>query len=164
MVRALKQKPDPGYWPVAFVDDDPFKQRVSIHGVGVQGTRQELADLIERYKVEVLLISTASLSREDLREIASICLQKQVAVRRVRGLSGRVDAAVGLRHLEDVDVRERLGRAEIELEPARVQQYLQERVVLVTGAGGSIGAELCRQVSRCRPALLVLLGKGENSI
>ena len=164
IVRALKQKPDLGYWPVAFVDDDPFKQRISIHGVGVQGTRQELAELIERHKVEVLLISTSLLSTEDLREVASICLQKQVAVRRVRGLSGMVDADVGLQHLEDVDIRELLGRPEIELDPARVEHYLQERVVLITGAGGSIGSELCRQVSRCRPALLVLLGKGENSI
>jgi FlaA1/EpsC-like NDP-sugar epimerase len=164
IVRTLKQRPELGFWPVAFVDDDIDKQRVSIHGVSVLGMRQDLGRLIEQHRIEELLITASSLLGQDLREIAAVCLQKQVSVRRVPSLFRMVDAEGGLQRFESIDIKELLGRPEIELDPGRVQQYLQNRVVLVTGAGGSIGSELCRQINHCQPAQLVLLGKGENSI
>ena len=164
IVRALKQQPWLGYWPMGFIDDDPGKQRMSIHGVSVLGTRSDLSVLIERHKAEEILITATALTAQDLREIAEACWQKRVFVRRVPSLSRMVDPVVGLEQLENIDIEELLGRPEVQLDPVRVRAYLEDQVVLVTGAGGSIGSELCRQISRCRPARLVLLGKGENSI
>jgi FlaA1/EpsC-like NDP-sugar epimerase len=164
IVRALKYQPKLGYQPVGFVDDAPSKQRISIHGVDVLGTQRDLTRLIDQLQVEELLISPSYLSDEKLREIAALCWQKRIAVRRVAGITQMVNPDIGAGNLEDVDIEEFLGRSEVELDPDRVVNFLRGKVVLVTGAGGSIGSELCRQISRCQPARLVLLGKGENSI
>jgi FlaA1/EpsC-like NDP-sugar epimerase len=163
LVRAL-QKEAGEYLPVGFVDDEPAKQRASIHGVSVLGTRADLSRLIVQHNIEELLVTPISLTRADLRELAATCWQRRVSVRRVAGLSRMVDQDVGIQNLESVNIAELLGRPEVELDPTRVVACLQDRVVLVTGAGGSIGSELCRQVARCEPAGLILLGKGENSI
>ncbi|MCC7264046.1 MAG: polysaccharide biosynthesis protein [Candidatus Latescibacteria bacterium] len=164
LVRAMVNHPEFGYQPIGFIDDHPAKQRVSIHGVDVLGTRRDLLRVIERLGVEELMIAISDLSASDLREVAAVCLQKHIPVRRVPGVSLLLDDQASLQSLEEVDLENLLGRSEVELDPERVIRYLQGRVVLVTGAGGSIGSELCRQISRCRPAQLLLLGKGENSI
>lgn len=163
-LRSMRHDVPTGRVLVGFVDDDPAKQRVSIHGVKVLGARDQLADLIDLHHVNELLIAVTSFSEDDLREIAAICWQKRVSVRRVPGLANLVDPELGIRNLEEVNVEELLGRPEIALEPDRVRGYLKNRIVLVTGAGGSIGSELCRQIGRFKPATLILLGKGENSI
>jgi FlaA1/EpsC-like NDP-sugar epimerase len=164
ILRGMKKDPGLGHGPVGFIDDDPEKQRSSIHGVGVLGTREDLSYLIDSEKVDEVLIAVPSLSDDDLRQIAAACWQKRVSVRRVPSLASMMDPEAGLRNLEDVDIEELLGRPEIQLDPEHVRDYLEDHVVLVTGAGGSIGSELCRQISRCQPAKLILLGKGENSL
>ena len=151
----MKKDRDLGHVPAGFIDDDPEKQRSSIHGVGVLGTREDLSYLLESERIDEVLIAVPSLSDDDLRQIATACLQKRVSVRRVSTLASMMDPELGLRSLEDVDVEELLGRPEIQLDPEHVRDYLEGRVVLVTGAGGSIGSELCRQISRCRPDQLV---------
>jgi len=164
LIRTMKNYPEFGYHPIGFLDDHPSKLRVSIHGVKVLGTRQELPTVLKQYRVEEVLIAVPSLSGEDLKEIVKACEARHISVRRVPGFSMFLDGQVGLEHLEKVDIEDLLGRSEVTLDPDRVVAYLQGKVVLVTGAGGSIGSELCRQISRCKPTLLVLLGKGENSI
>ena len=123
LVRAMVHHGDLRFQPVGFVDDHPAKQRMSIHGVKVLGTRRDLAAILEQVDVQEVLIAITDLPMEDL-----------------------------------------LGRSEVDLDPERVVGYLRDRVILVTGAGGSIGSELCRQISRCEPTQLLLMGKGENSI
>jgi FlaA1/EpsC-like NDP-sugar epimerase len=164
LVRAMVTHPEFGYHPVGFIDDHPDKQRISIHGVSVLGTRQDLDWVVEQYRVQELQVAISELPVGALREVAQICLNKGIPVRRIPGLSSLLYGQLGLSHLEDVDIENLLGRAEVELDQDRVVAYLENQVVLVTGAGGSIGAELCRQISRCRPKRLLLLGKGENSI
>ena len=164
ILRGMRQGRHLRYVPVGFIDDDPRKQHSSIHGVSVLGTLDDLAELIDTERVSELLIAVHSLPDDTLRQIAAVCLKKGVPVRRIPSLVRMVDPETGLRNLEDVDIEELLGRPEIQLDPQHVRGYLEGRVVLVTGAGGSIGSELCRQVSRCRPAALILLGKGENSL
>jgi FlaA1/EpsC-like NDP-sugar epimerase len=164
LVRAMLNHQEFGFQPVGFIDDDPAKQRVSIHSVAVLGDRKDLLSVIQQLAVEELLITISELPTIDLREIAAVCRSQGVAVRRVPGLSLLLDGQTGLQHLEEVDIESLLGRSEVELDPERIVGYLQDRVVLVTGAGGSIGSELCRQIGRCAPIKLLLLGKGENSI
>ncbi len=164
LVRAMVNQPQYGYHPVGFIDDQPVKLGLRIHGVEVLGTRADLQRLLERHKVEEVMISIGDLSHSDLREVAAVCWQRRIPVRRVPSFARLLDGHAGLQSLEQVDLEGLLGRAEVELDPARVMAYLRGRTVLVTGAGGSIGSELCRQISRCRPAQLILLGRGENSI
>jgi len=164
LVRAMVNHPEFGYLPVGFIDDHPGKFRTSIHGVSVLGTRKDLPALIDRLNVQELLIAISAMSANDLREVAGICWERRLPMRRMPGFSSLLDGRTGLQHLEEVDVKKLLGRTEVDLDPQRVVAYLQDRVVLVTGAGGSIGSELCRQVGRCNPRRLVLMGKGENSI
>ena len=164
IVRAMMRHPEFDYHPIGFIDDHPAKQGISIHGIEVLGTRNDLPEVLEQNRVQELLIAVSSLSREDLKEVGAICWQKKVPIRRVPGSSALLDGRVGLEYLEEVDVEDLLGRSEVELDPTRVVAYLRGKVVLVTGAGGSIGSELCRQISKCEPHQLVLLGKGENSI
>jgi FlaA1/EpsC-like NDP-sugar epimerase len=164
IVRAMVSQPEFGYLPVGFIDDHPAKLRASIHGVSVLGNQKDLTQLIDRLDVQELLIAIAAMSENELREIAAVCWEKRIPVRRIPGFASLLDGRMGLKYLEDVDVEKLLGRTEVDHDPVRVDAYVRNRVVLVTGAGGSIGSELCRQVGRCEPRLLVLLGKGENSI
>jgi FlaA1/EpsC-like NDP-sugar epimerase len=164
LVRGTKKQAGHGYRLIGFIDDDLAKQRVSIHGISVLGTRTDLSRLIDQHRIQELIITPISLSDSDMQEVASICWQKHVSIWRVAGLSRLIGQDLGIEHLENVDIAELLGRPEIELDPGRVTAYLRDRTVMITGAGGSIGAELGRQVARCRPARLILLGKGENSI
>ena len=164
LVRLLKGQPSLGCFPTGFIDDDDSKQRVSIHGVRVLGGVGDLERLIDRLRIKELLVAIPALTGSGLREVASVCWKKGVIVRRVPPLSRMIDSRHGIESLEEVDIQDLLGRVEVDLDPERVVAYLRDRVVLVTGAGGSIGAELCRQIARCRPKRLLLLGKGENSI
>ncbi|MFC1525494.1 polysaccharide biosynthesis protein [Candidatus Latescibacterota bacterium] len=164
LVRAIRKQPDRVYSLVGFIDDDVAKQRARIHGTPVLGTRADLGRLIDQNKVQELLVTPTALSRDDLRELAAVCWQRRVSVRRVSGLSGMVKEDIGLENLESVDIADLMGRPEVELDPQRVSAFLRKKVVLVTGAGGSIGSELCRQVAECRPDRIILFGKGENSI
>jgi FlaA1/EpsC-like NDP-sugar epimerase len=164
IVRAMVNQPEFGYLPVGFIDDHPAKLRASIHGVPVLGNQKDLPQLIDRLKVQELLIAIATMSDNELRNIAAVCWQKRIPVRRMPGFASLLDGRMGLKYIEEVDIEKLLGRTEVDLDPARVDAYVRDRVVLVTGAGGSIGSELCRQVGRCQPQQLILLGRGENSI
>jgi FlaA1/EpsC-like NDP-sugar epimerase len=164
LARILKKHTGLGYDIVGFVDDEPSKQRASLHGVRVLGTGRELADLVDRYDIQELLLASSGLSGMNLRAIVDSCWNKGITVKKVPPLGKIVGIGLGIEHLEEVNIENLLGRAEVQLDAARVVASLQDKVVIVTGAGGSIGSELCRQISRCRPARLLLLGKGENSI
>lgn len=164
IVRAMMHHPEFNLHPIGFIDDHPAKQGISIHGIEVLGTRNDLLEVLEKSCVEELLIGVSSLSREDLKEIGAICWKRKVPIRKVPGSSALLNGRMGLEYLEEVDVEDLLGRLEVELDPTRVIAYLREKVILVTGAGGSIGSELCRQISKCEPHQLILFGKGENSI
>jgi FlaA1/EpsC-like NDP-sugar epimerase len=164
LVRAMVNHPEFGLQPVGFIDDHPSKKGVRIHGIEVVDNRLALPKVFNELRVDELLIAIADLPVDILHSLARSCRDAEVAVRRVPGLSSLLEPQAGLQQLEEVDLEHLLGRTEVELDPDRVVGYLQERVVLVTGAGGSIGSELCRQICRCRPSQLLLLGKGENSI
>jgi FlaA1/EpsC-like NDP-sugar epimerase len=164
LVRTMVGHPEFGLQPIGFIDDHLAKRRLSIHGIEVLGTSEELPQVLERTAVEELLIAITDLPTKELRDVAEVCRQAGITVRRVPGLSLYLNGQTGLRSLEDVDLEGLLGRTEVDLDPDRVTGFIEGRVVLVTGAGGSIGSELCRQVSQCKPSLLLLLGRGENSI
>ena len=150
---------------VGFVDDDPDKQGKRLDGFKVLGDRYAIAELVDAYEVEEILIAIPSLHPEQLQEIANICsvsgCKVQILPEFLRNLSA---GALSVRELRPLNIEDLLGRENIELDVKEIGKYLTGKIVLVTGAGGSIGSEICRQVLRFQPEQILLLGRGENSI
>lgn len=150
---------------VGFVDDDPDKQGKRLGGFKVLGDRYAIAELVDAYEVEEILIAIPSLHPEQLQEIANICsvsgCKVQILPEFLRNLSA---GALSVRELRPLNIEDILGRENIELDVKEIGKYLTGKIVLVTGAGGSIGSEICRQVLRFQPEQILLLGRGENSI
>lgn len=150
---------------VGFVDDDPDKQGKRLGGFKVLGDRYAIAELVDAYEVEEILIAIPSLHPEQLQEIANICslfgCKVQILPEFLRNLSA---GALGVKELRPLNIEDLLGRENVELDVKEIGKYLTGKIVLVTGAGGSIGSEICRQVLRFQPKQILLLGRGENSI
>lgn len=150
---------------VGFVDDDPDKQGKRLGGFKVLGDRYAIAELVDAYEVEEILIAIPSLHPEQLQEIANICsvsgCKVQILPEFLRNLSA---GALGVKELRPLNIEDLLGRKNVELDVKEIGKYLTGKIVLVTGAGGSIGSEICRQVLRFQPEQILLLGRGENSI
>lgn len=150
---------------VGFVDDDPDKQGKRLGGFKVLGDRYAIAELVDAYKVEEIMIAIPSLHPEQLQEIANICslfgCKVQILPEFLRNLSA---GALGVKELRPLNIEDLLGRENVELDVKEIGKYLTGKIVLVTGAGGSIGSEICRQVLRFQPKQILLLGRGENSI
>lgn len=150
---------------VGFVDDDPDKQGKRLGGFKVLGDRYAIAELVDAYEVEEILIAIPSLHPEQLQGIANICsvsgCKVQILPEFLRNLSA---GALSVRELRPLNIEDLLGRENVELDVKEIGKYLTGKIVLVTGAGGSIGSEICRQVLRFQPEQILLLGRGENSI
>lgn len=150
---------------VGFVDDDPDKQGKRLGGFKVLGDRYAIAELVDAYEVEEILIAIPSLHSEQLQGIANICsvsgCKVQILPEFLRNLSA---GALSVRELRPLNIEDLLGRENVELDVKEIGKYLTGKIVLVTGAGGSIGSEICRQVLRFQPEQILLLGRGENSI
>lgn len=164
VVRELQKSPQLNLTPVGFLDDDPAKHKHSIYGVSVIGKVDDLAALIDLHKIDLVIIAIPSASGQLVRMINDICRIKGIASRTVPGVHELIGGTISINRLRDVDINDLLRRKPARLNDEAVGAALAGRRVLVTGAGGSIGRELCRQIARRNPAELVLLGHGENSI
>ncbi len=164
LVREMCRKGQLGYLPVGFVDDDVTKRGMRIHGVKVRGSREDIPRLVAQHDVDEILIAIPSATAEQIRPIADICRFSGVKVKILPDIASLVDGPPRLSDLRELRIEDLLGRPRIELHTDSVSAYLRGKVVLVTGAGGSIGSELCRQILRYAPAEIHLFGRGENSI
>jgi FlaA1/EpsC-like NDP-sugar epimerase len=149
---------------VGFVDDDEKKIGKQIHGIPVLGTTAQLKTIVERMKAEEALIAIPSASGSAMRSIVSLCDQSGVPFKTVPGMGELIDGKVSVKAIRDVAYRDLLGREVIRLDEDRIEAYLENSKVLVTGAGGSIGAELCRQICRFRPRSLILFERAESPL
>lgn len=149
---------------VGFLDDDPDKQNLRVAGKRVLGTREDLDWVVPRYKVTDMVIAMPSASGRVVRELVEAGRRLGLQVKTVPGMYEIVSGSVSVSQIRDVQIEDLLGREEVKLDLDAIAAFLTHEVVLVTGAGGSIGSELCRQVARFQPQQLLLLGHGENSI
>ena len=149
---------------VAFLDDDPKKLWSEIHGVPVVGINDDLPRIITEYGVEEVLIAMPSASGDVARKIIEACVAEEVAHRILPGVFEIIHGDAKIYQVRDVQVEDLLKRDPIELDLSAITEEFEGRTVLITGAGGSIGAELCRQLTPFKPEKLLLLGHGENSI
>jgi FlaA1/EpsC-like NDP-sugar epimerase len=164
IVREMRRRVRLHFHPVGFVDDDPRKAGYRIHGVPVVGSRDDIPRLVERLRIETVIIAIPSASAQTLEEIVCACRRTHADLKILPDLGGLMDSTVGLSRLRSVEILDLLGRAPVDTDRCDVVPHLSGKRVLVTGAGGSIGSELCRQILRFAPSSLVMLGRGENSI
>lgn len=149
---------------VGFIDDDRNKLKNKLFGVPVLGTRDALPEVVSKYGVTEIIIAIPSLSGDRLREIFKACRETKCTVKTVPGLYEMIDGQVTVDQLRNIDLEDVLRRDPIKLDLGQITSYITGKRVLVTGAGGSIGSELCRQIAKMAPSQITLLGKGENSI
>lgn len=164
VVRQLHQNKEADLHPVAFVDDDKNKQRLEIYNVPVVGSTKNIKEIVERHKIEQIIIAIPSLNRKQINEIFQECAKTNAKTQIVPMLESILEGKVSVNEFRDVQVEDLLGREPVKLDDAGIAETITGRTILVTGAGGSIGSEICRQVTKYSPEKIVLLGHGENSI
>lgn len=150
--------------PVGFVDDSDFKQNMKMYGLPVLGKREDIPALVERHDVEEIIIAIPSASSRELRELVNISSHTPARLKITPSVFSYISGNINLGQIRDVEVEDLLQREPVSVNLQDIAGYLNGRVVLVTGAGGSVGSELCIQAASFGPRLVVLLGRGENSV
>jgi FlaA1/EpsC-like NDP-sugar epimerase len=165
VVRELRLNPDLGVRAIGFVDDDPAKRDMTAAGVKVLGSTEEIAEILDREAPDEVVIAIPSAPGVLRAKVVVACRDRDIPVRTLPTVFELLRGGVQLtRQLREVRVEDVLGRAPVVMELDRVGAYLEDKIVMVTGAGGSIGAELSRQIARVRPRLLVLLDHAEDNL
>lgn len=165
--RELRNRPDTGYDPIGFLDDDPARANQIIEGVRVLGTTDDVVAIADRVGAEVIILTMPATSRARVRAIVERCRKTGLPVQTVPGLFELISGRVGITKIRPLRIEDLLGRDVVELDEqvwSRVQTAFADKRVMVTGAGGSIGAELCRQLADLSPASLVLFEANENNL
>lgn len=162
--RQLIKNTELGLTPIAFIDDDPKKYKLHISGVPVVGKSSDIAHVVEKYKVDQILIAIPSLNKEELNVIIELCSKTKLKTQIMPKIEDVMIGKVTVNHFRDVEVEDLLGREPVKLDISGISEYVSGKTVMVTGAGGSIGSEICRQICRFSPKKLILVGHGENSI
>jgi len=164
IVRDMKVNPDYGYAPVGFVDDDQAKVGRRIHGVPVLGTRNDLEDIIEKHKPSEVLIAIPNAEPGAVRTIVRALEPFKLPIKTLPKLTDLIGGKVDVKEIRNLAVEDLLARPPVGLDPHHVKHLIRGRRVMVTGAGGSIGSELCRQIVTLDPAALVMFERYENSL
>jgi FlaA1/EpsC-like NDP-sugar epimerase len=164
IARQMIASPDSGYIPVAFLDDDPTKSNLRVQGVRVYGTSNDLEHVARDFSAEILVVAVGAISSKQLRSLDSRCSQAGLRLRVIPTTSEIMSGSVRLGDITDVTEEELLGRRPVQTDESAIQRFLQGKRVLVTGAGGSIGSELARQVNRYEPGALFLLDRDESAL
>lgn len=164
VAKELSLRLDLGTDVVGFVDDDVLKLGKRIGNATVFGTTKQLLKFVETLFVDQVIIAIPSAPAAEIRRIVEVCREAEVETRILPGLFELIDGRVSINQLRTVSLEDLLGREPVQLDTASIAHYIEGKRVLVTGAGGSIGSELCRQIMSFQPAEMLLLGRGENSI
>lgn len=164
VAREIKDRADIGLKIVGFLDDDGLKRGQTIQGVTVLGTTAELPELVKSHKIAQVIITIANARSADIRRIVALCESANVRAQIVPSIHELVEGTVSVSRIRNVEVEDLLGREPVNLDTEAIGAVLCGRHIMVTGAGGSIGAEMCRQVCRFTPGCLVLIDHSENSL
>ncbi len=164
IAREIQQRVYDDKKVIGFIDDDVGKHNQMLYGAKVLGTRDDIVPIVATCQVQEIIIAMPSIGGRLLRQIMKECKKTNCAIKVVPGLYELIDGKASVDQLRNVDLEDLLRREPVRLDLDEIANYLAGKRALVTGAGGSVGSELCRQIARIGPANLVLLGKGENSI
>lgn len=150
--------------PVGFVDDDPNKKNLNVMGLPVWGTTKDLTRIVNEYGIDEIIIAIPSLGKMGIKSIYDECAKTAVTIKIMPKIEDVMTGKVSVNEMREVEINDLLGREEVQLDMLAISQKLTDKTILVTGAGGSIGSEICRQVLKFSPEKLILVGHGENSI
>lgn len=164
LVRDLLRKGRQGFQPVAFVDDRVRRHGQEVHGLPVIGGCEEIPAIVDHLEIDLVILAIPSASAPEMRRIVGFCEQAGVPFRTVPNIEALVSGKVSVNELREVSIEDILGRDPVSLDWDAINKGLKGRTILVTGAGGSIGSELCRQIARLGPARLVLLENSEYNL
>ena len=163
VINELYDNPQLNKVPVAVVDDDVNKIGRLMHGVPILDTTHEIESIVEKMKIDEIIFSIASANNEAKQKILNRCNQTNCKVKTIPGIYEIIDGKVDIKKIRDVEIKDLLGRKPIEVDINKISNYITDKVVLVTGGGGSIGSELCRQIASNNPKMLVLVYIYENN-
>ncbi|WP_372868896.1 polysaccharide biosynthesis protein [Planomicrobium okeanokoites] len=164
IVRQMQQNPEWGRNPVVFVDDDPRKWGLEVYGLPVVGRLKDIPEVVSPYHIDQIVIAIPSLSRNEMSELTKLCINSGVKTQTIPRIEDLMLGKVTVNDIRDVKIEDILGREEVKLDMDAIKEKLKGKTIMVTGAGGSIGSEICRQISNFKPSSILLLGHGENSI
>ena len=146
-----------------FIDDDKDKWNCSLHGTLIYGGRDKIIEAVEKYKVEEILVAMPSVDKKDLADILNICKETKCKIKRLPGIYQLINGDIHMSDFKDVEVQDLLGRDPIKVNLNDIMGYVTDKVVMVTGGGGSIGSELCRQIAAKNPKQLIIVDIYENN-
>ncbi|MCP1144128.1 polysaccharide biosynthesis protein [Lysinibacillus endophyticus] len=164
LIRSLKRNPIPEYYVAGIVDDNPNKQNLSLMGVKVCGFTKDIPEIVKELQIDMIILAIPSLGKKDMKTIYNYCAKTKAKIKTMPKIEEIMLGKVKVNDVREVKIEHLLGREEIQLDLEVLSNKLLDKVILVTGAGGSIGSEICRQVAQFSPRQILLLGHGENSI
>ncbi|MCM3741812.1 polysaccharide biosynthesis protein [Oceanobacillus luteolus] len=164
IVRQLQNEHNSELYPVAFVDDDLMKQKMEMYNLPVAGKVDDIPTVVENYQIDHIVVAIPSLSSSDLKKIVDACSGTAAKVQMIPKIEDLMTGKVTVNSLKNVEVEDLLGREPVKLDINAISEYVTGNTVMVTGAGGSIGSEICRQLMRFTPKKILLVGHGEYSI
>ena len=148
---------------ICFIDDEPSKWNRTIHGVSIYGGRDKIIEAVNKYKIEEIMVAMPSASKRDLIDIFNICKETKCKLKKLPGIYQFINEDVHISDLKEVEIQDLLGRDPIKVNLADIMGYVTDKVVMVTGEGGSIGSELCRQIAANKPKQLIIVDIYENN-
>ena len=164
LLREIHRMPVIDYDVVGFIDDEPLKQGINIHGIPVLGTVDELPTICKERNIEEIAIAMPSASRQQLRHVIQVCEGTKIRFRTVPSITDIASGKLRVSQIRDVDINDLLGREVVQLDLDLIEAFARSKTILVTGAGGSIGSEMCRQICQFGPQSLLLVEQAENPL
>ncbi|WKA57668.1 nucleoside-diphosphate sugar epimerase/dehydratase [Planococcus shenhongbingii] len=164
IARHMRQNPEWGKNPVIFVDDDRTQWGLEINGIEVVGALNKIPEFVVDHRIDQIVIAIPSLSKKEMAELTKKCIDTGAKTQTLPRIEDLMTGKIKVSDIRDVKIEDLLGREEVKLDMAAIEEQVTGKTVMVTGAGGSIGSEICRQICNFNPARILLLGHGENSI
>jgi len=164
IAREIKSSPELPYQPVGFIDDDASKKGMRIHGIPVLGDSNDIQRIVNKHRISQIMIAIPSASSQQMRRIILKCRNARVDFKTIPPLKDILDGKVSLQQVRDIEVNDLLGREQVSLDEGVIRNFITGRRVLVTGAAGSIGSEICRQTARFNPEALLMFDRAENNL
>ncbi len=164
VAKEFKKHDELGYHIIGFVDDDVNKQSRSLNGFKVLGGTKDISQIVSKYMIDEIIIAIPSASKEILKNIVNICNENSANLKLLPGLYQIIGGEITIQEIRDVEIEDLLGRDPVKLDKSSIIEYIKDKKVIVTGGGGSIGSELCRQIAGFCPKELIILDVNENAV
>ncbi len=164
LLREIMRMKVEQYEAIGFIDDDLVKQGISIHGINVIGTVEKLPDICQKQNIDEIAIALPTATHKELRRVVQVCQGTKIRFRTIPSITDIASGKLKVSQIRDVDINDLLGRDVVHLDLDMIEKFLKNKVILVTGAGGSIGSEMARQVCNFEPKLLLLVEQAENPL